>query len=36
MIGNMGSAAGSDAVARGVAGPGAGGIVSRPRLFQRL
>src|SRR5690349_2162521 len=36
MIGNMGSAAGSDAVARGVAGPGAGGIVSRPRLFERL
>src|ERR1700746_640880 len=32
----MGSAAGSDAVAGGVAGPGAGGIVSRPRLFERL
>src|SRR6516162_1961779 len=36
MIGNMGSAVGSDAVAAGVAGPGAGGIVSRPRLFGRL
>ncbi len=36
MIGNMGSAVGSDAVAGGVAGPGAGGIVSRPRLFERL
>ncbi|MGH3285732.1 MAG: AAA family ATPase, partial [Streptosporangiaceae bacterium] len=36
MIGNMGSTAGSDAVASGVAGPGAGGIVSRPRLFERL
>src|SRR5262245_61167656 len=36
MIGNMGSAVGSDAVAGGVAGPGAGGIVSRPRLFGRL
>ena len=36
MIGNMGSAAGSDAVAGGVAAPGAGGIVSRPRLFERL
>src|SRR6266702_277189 len=36
MIGHMGSAAGSDAVAGGVAGPGAGGIVSRPRLFERL
>jgi LuxR family maltose regulon positive regulatory protein len=32
----MGSVAGSDAVAGGVAGPGAGGIVSRPRLFERL
>jgi len=31
MIGNMGSAVGSQAVAGGVAGPGAGGIVSRPR-----
>jgi LuxR family maltose regulon positive regulatory protein len=36
MIGNMGSAAGSDAVAGGLAGPGAAGIVSRPRLFARL
>src|SRR5215470_12426967 len=36
MIGNMGSAAGSGADAGGVAGPGAGGIVSRPRLFQRI
>src|SRR4029079_103424 len=36
MIGHMGSAAGSDAVAGGGAGPGAGGIVSRPRLFERL
>jgi len=32
MIGNMGSAVGSDVVA----GPGAGGIVSRRRLFERL
>jgi LuxR family maltose regulon positive regulatory protein len=36
MIGNMGSAAGSDAIAGGIAGAGAGGIVSRPRLFERL
>jgi len=36
MIGNMGSAVGSDAVAGGAAAPGAGGIVSRPRLFERL
>jgi LuxR family transcriptional regulator, maltose regulon positive regulatory protein len=36
MIGTMGSVAGSGAVAGGVAGPGAGGIVSRPRLFERL
>ena len=36
MIGNMGSAVGSQAVVGGVAGPGAGGIVSRPRLFRRL
>src|SRR6516164_5022004 len=36
MIGTMGSAAGSDAVAGGAAGPGAGGVVSRPRLFGRL
>jgi LuxR family transcriptional regulator, maltose regulon positive regulatory protein len=32
----MGSAVGSDAVAGRVARPGAGGIVSRPRLFERL
>src|SRR5262245_55732891 len=32
----MGSAVGSDAVARGVSGPGAGGVVYRPRLFARL
>jgi LuxR family transcriptional regulator, maltose regulon positive regulatory protein len=36
MIGAMRSGVGSDAVAGGVAGPGAGGIVSRPRLFGRL
>ena len=36
MIGNMGSAVGSAAVAGGVTRPGAGGIVSRPRLFERL
>src|SRR5215470_18778944 len=36
MIGNMGSAAGSGADAGGVAGPGAGGIVSRPRLLERI
>lgn len=36
MIGNMGSAIGSDAVVGGVAAPGAEGIVSRPRLFGRL
>jgi LuxR family transcriptional regulator, maltose regulon positive regulatory protein len=36
MIGSMGSAAGSDAVAGRVARPGAGSIVSRPRLFERL
>src|SRR5262252_4259854 len=36
MIGTMGSAAGADAVAGGAAGPGAGGVVSRPRLFERL
>jgi LuxR family maltose regulon positive regulatory protein len=36
MIGNMGPAVGSDAVAGGVAGLGARGIVSRPRLFERL
>ncbi|MGH3124168.1 MAG: hypothetical protein ACRDND_24540, partial [Streptosporangiaceae bacterium] len=32
----MGSVAGADAVAGGAAGPGAGGVVSRPRLFGRL
>jgi LuxR family maltose regulon positive regulatory protein len=32
----MGSAVGSDAVAGGLAGPGAGSVVSRPRLFERL
>jgi LuxR family maltose regulon positive regulatory protein len=36
MIGNMGSAVGSDAVAGGVAGLGTGNIVSRTRLFKRL
>src|SRR5262249_51303270 len=36
MIGNMGSVARADAVAGGAAGPGAGGVVSRPRLFRRL
>ena len=36
MIGGMGSAVGSDAVAGRVARPGVGGIVSRPRLFERL
>jgi LuxR family transcriptional regulator, maltose regulon positive regulatory protein len=36
MIGTMESVAGSDAVASGAAGPGSGGIVSRPRLFERL
>ena len=36
MMGTMGSAVGSDAVTGRVAGPGAGGIVSRPRLFGRL
>src|SRR5215469_1768516 len=35
-MGNMVSAVGSDAVAGGVAGPGAGGVVSRPRLLGRL
>ena len=32
----MGSVAGADAVAGGAAGPGAGGVVARPRLFGRL
>ena len=36
MIENMGSGVGSDDVASGVAGLGARGIVSRPRLFERL
>src|SRR5215469_6485238 len=36
MIGTMESAGGSDAVAGGVRGAGARGIVSRPRLFGRL
>jgi LuxR family transcriptional regulator, maltose regulon positive regulatory protein len=36
MIGTMESAVGSDAVAGGAAGPGAGGVVSRARLFGRL
>src|SRR5215469_14756033 len=36
MIGTMGSAAGADAVAGGAAGPGAGGVVARPRLSGRL
>src|SRR5262249_45998232 len=36
IMGSMVSAVGSDAVAGGVAGPGAGGVVSRPRLFGRL
>src|SRR5215470_17746539 len=36
MIGTVGSAAGADAVAGGAAGPGAGGVVSRPRLSGRL
>ena len=36
MIGTMGSVAGADAVAGGAAGPGAGGVVSRPRLMISL
>jgi LuxR family maltose regulon positive regulatory protein len=36
MIENMGSGVGSDDVASGVAGLGVRGIVSRPRLFERL
>ena len=36
MIGTMGSVAGAGAVVGGAAGPGAGGVVSRPRLFGRL
>src|SRR6516165_3540238 len=34
--GDVGPAAGADAVAGGAAGPGAGGVVSRPRLSGRL
>ena len=36
MIGTMGPVAGVGAVAGDAAGPGAGGVVSRPRLFGRL
>jgi LuxR family transcriptional regulator, maltose regulon positive regulatory protein len=36
MIGAVGSVAGAGAVAGGAAGRGAGGVVSRPRLFGRL
>jgi LuxR family maltose regulon positive regulatory protein len=36
MIGLVGSAGGSNAIASDVARPGAEGIVSRPRLFERL
>jgi LuxR family transcriptional regulator, maltose regulon positive regulatory protein len=36
MIGTMGSVAGAGAVAGGAAGPGAAGVVARPRLFGRL
>ena len=36
MMGAMGSAVGSDAVAGRAASPGARGVVSRPRLFERL
>jgi len=36
MIGTMGSAVGADAAVGGAAGPGAGGVVARPRLFGRL
>jgi LuxR family transcriptional regulator, maltose regulon positive regulatory protein len=36
MIGTMGSAVGAGAAAGGVAGLGAGRVVSRPRLFGRL
>jgi LuxR family maltose regulon positive regulatory protein len=36
MIGAVGSAVGADAVAGGAAGPGADGVVARPRLFGRL
>jgi ATP/maltotriose-dependent transcriptional regulator MalT len=36
MMGNMGSVVGSDAGPGGANGPGARGVVSRPRLFGRL
>src|SRR5215470_15687113 len=36
MIGTMGSAVGASADVGGAAGPGAGGVVSRPRLLGRL
>src|SRR5215472_6209377 len=36
MIGTMGSVARADAVAGGAAGPGAGGVVARPRLAGRI
>src|SRR5215813_2271509 len=36
MIGTMGPVAGAGAVAGGAAGPGAGGVVARPRLVGRL
>jgi LuxR family maltose regulon positive regulatory protein len=36
MIGTMGPVAGAGAVADGAAGPGAGGVVARPRLVGRL
>src|SRR5215831_18244175 len=36
MMARMGSAPEAHGVAGGLAGPGAGGIVARPRLFERL
>src|SRR6516225_9082340 len=36
MIGTMGSAVGAGAAVGGAAGPGAAGVVARPRLFGRL
>ena len=36
MIGTMGSVAGASAAVGGAAGPGAAGVVARPRLFGRL
>ena len=36
MIGTMGSVAGASAAVGGAAGPGAGGVVARPRLVRRL